>query len=259
MISGIQIHNWLQQPQQLSSEDAAQLSDLRAAYPYFSIAQLLAHFQQSGNVVNRDLLEIYGYNPVVYHYWDEQLSWSAPEPEPVMVTVAPIVEEEIPEELTFDLGAIDYFTKQGIEVSSELPDIEPALAEEDEEQPADEDTDKSLLVVMSFAEWLQFLQHKTHQEQEEEEEKRALKALWQKQKMAEAIEEESDEIPASVFEMAVNSISREEAIVSESMAIVYTKQGKIQEAIGIYKKLSLKNPEKSIYFAQKIESLQKEL
>ncbi|RQO32059.1 hypothetical protein DBR32_00125 [Taibaiella sp. KBW10] len=244
----------MQEPQKLLPEDEVRLRIIQEAYPYFSIAQLLSHFRQSGNIVNRDLLEMYGYNPVVYHYWKDALSWSAPAPMATVVNVA--VEQPVaaPEELTFDLGAVDYFTKQGIAVSSDLPEIETATVAAKEE-----DTDKSLLVVMSFTEWLQFLQHKTHKEQEEEEEKRALKALWQKQKMAEAIEEENDEIPASVFEMAVNSISREEAVVSETMAIVYAKQGKIQEAIAIYKKLSLKNPEKSIYFAEKIESLQKEI
>ena len=120
--------------------------------------------------------------------------------------------------------------------------------------------DRSLLVVMSFAEWLQFLQKKTTIELEEEADKRALRAQWQKLKMAEAIEEENEEIPENVFEMAVNSISREEgSVVSESMAVVYAKQGKRDDAIAIYKKLSLKNPEKSTYFADKINNLKKEI
>ena len=83
--------------------------------------------------------------------------------------------------------------------------------------------------------------------------------MWQKQKLAAAIEEESDEIPETVFEMAVNSIARNDDWVSESMAEVYARQGKVQKAIEIYEKLSLLNPEKNTYFAAKIENLQKDL
>ncbi len=71
--------------------------------------------------------------------------------------------------------------------------------------------------------------------------------------------QESDEIPETVFEMAVNSIARNDDWVSESMAEVYARQGKAQKAIEIYEKLSLLNPEKNTYFAAKIENLQKDL
>lgn len=275
MISGTQIHHWLQQPDLLLQEDDIALKELEQHYPYFSLAPLMVHYQRVGNVVNRDLLEIYGYNPVVFHYWkDKEETFRALVDEDVYITseVSPEtdvtetilempVEDAITDELVFDTPAADYFAEQGIDVSTELPEKdaleEMAYAHTD---PADaEDADKSLLVVMSFAEWLQFLQHKTHHEQQEEQEKSALKAMWQRQKLAEALEEESDEIPASVFEMAVNSISREDGVVSESMAIVYAKQGKIRESIEMYQKLCLKNPDKSVYFAQKIENLQKEL
>jgi len=287
LISGIQIHHWLQEPDLLLQEDDVALKELERDYPYFSLAPLMKHYQRVGNVVNRDLLEIYGYNPVVFYYWkDRENTWNAlvhpiaamePEPAPEAKSIPavepaatmhvaaepeeePAVQDDLVEELVFDTPAVDYFAKQGIAVSADLP--EKDALNDITAMPhsvSEEDTDQSLLVVMSFAEWLQFLQNKTHHEQQEEQEKRALKAMWQRQKMAEAIEEESDEIPASVFEMAVNSISREDGVVSESMAIVYAKQGKIKESIEMYQKLCLKNPDKSVYFAQKIENLQNEL
>ncbi len=43
--------------------------------------------------------------------------------------------------------------------------------------------------------------------------------------------------------------------VSENLAMIYEKQGKIQRAIEIYEKLILKYPEKSSYFADRIEKL----
>ena len=82
--------------------------------------------------------------------------------------------------------------------------------------------------------------------------------MWQKEKLAAALEEENEEIPENVFEMAVNSIKNEEDLVSESLAEIMIKQGKFDKAIEMYRKLSLRNPQKNAYFAGKIEKLIKE-
>ena len=46
-------------------------------------------------------------------------------------------------------------------------------------------------------------------------------------------------------------------LVTETLAIVYTEQMLYHKAIACYKKLLLKFPEKSRYFASKIEQLEK--
>lgn len=54
------------------------------------------------------------------------------------------------------------------------------------------------------------------------------------------------------------SVVETDEIITESMAKIYRMQGLNQEAIAIYRKLSLKNPEKSRYFAEIISSITEE-
>jgi len=143
----------------------------------------------------------------------------------------------------------DYFLHQGLHVSDEIP-------QEIDHQNRQED--KSLMVVMSFSEWLMHFKTKGERQKEEQQDQKALKTMWQKEKLAAALEEENEEIPETVFEMAVNSITKEEDLASEPLAEIMVKQGKYDKAIDMYRKLSLRNPQKKTYFARKIEELQKE-
>lgn len=58
---------------------------------------------------------------------------------------------------------------------------------------------------------------------------------------------------------AQESVIDQENIVSETLAMIYEKQGYHQKAISIYEKLKLKYPEKSIIFAGKISVLKNKL
>ena len=53
--------------------------------------------------------------------------------------------------------------------------------------------------------------------------------------------------------VAQTSVVDKENIISETLATIYLNQGYVDKAISVYQKLSLKNPEKSVYFAELIE------
>jgi hypothetical protein len=65
-----------------------------------------------------------------------------------------------------------------------------------------------------------------------------------------------DENKASADDLAQESSKLNDSIISENLAIIFTKQGKFNKAKEIYKKLSLKYPEKAAYFAGKIDNLE---
>lgn len=55
------------------------------------------------------------------------------------------------------------------------------------------------------------------------------------------------------------SVSENDDILTETLASIYLKQGKFEKAVNIFKRLSLKYPEKSDYFASRIADIQKQI
>ncbi len=62
-------------------------------------------------------------------------------------------------------------------------------------------------------------------------------------------------IESDHIDLSEESIKEKKPVITELMASIYINQGKFDNAIEVYEKLILKNPEKKDYFASKIEEL----
>ena len=153
----------------------------------------------------------------------EQVSFSEPimndAPEPAVTLEESDVKGKVEEQempIFQSYHTIDYFASQGIKVSAQV-------------QPQD----KLGTQLRSFTEWLKTM----------------------KRLPPSKLEDELDDSHNSdVAALAAHSIEDKE-IVTETMAEVLAKQGKTARALDIYHKLSLLNPSKSAYFADKIGEL----
>lgn len=267
------ISNWLEQPHQLNDAEQQKLTVLLERYPYLVPTRWMKSAEQfakegfSQNLMHSSHLYMGNW----MHFYNAINTANGQEEKGDIATIQKETEHQETEEEVLDTEEIlildetmiaekselddliqpvyveNYFQHQGIEVSDEIPEI--VEQEEDE---------KSLLVMMGFDEWLLFLKKKNEAKKSEEEDKAMLRSMWQREKLAAAMGEEDDNIPEAVFEMAINSIDKQDIMVSEPLAEIHVKQGRYDKAIEIYRKLSLQNPEKKTYFAAKINHLNKE-
>jgi hypothetical protein len=273
-------------PAELQNDDAKEWKELTEKHPYFSVGQLLQYgndyFQEKDNV---EFTAIYKADPILFaHFANEIKSTEKKElkkgkqenktietelnlPMADTKETPIVIAENVKEELLVENKKESIGPKEDIlAMINELPNrniIEEKIVKsepiietiESENISEEEKRQKALMVMMSFSDWLNHFKSKTEKEQIEEQEKRALKTAWQKEKLTAIIEEEQDEIPEMIFKQAMDSISMENALISESLAEILAKQGKTDKAIEMYKKLSLRNPEKNSYFADRIKDL----
>ena len=267
------IDNWLDQPHRLSETEQQKLSVLLERHPYLVPAQWMRSSEQfaqegfSQNMMQHS--QLFMGNWMHFYNAIRSANGQIENAATAIIREGIAQEESIEEILDIEEGLIldesmmqekkeldewiqpvftdNYFQHQGIEVSDAIP-----------EKADEEEYEKSLLVMMGFDEWLLFLKKKNEAKKSEEEDKAMLRSMWQREKLAAAMGEEDDNIPEAVFEMAINSIDKQDIMVSEPLAEIHVKQGRYDKAIEIYRKLSLQNPEKKTYFAAKINHLNKE-
>lgn len=108
-------------------------------------------------------------------------------------------------------------------------------------------SDKGAAEMKSFTSWLREMKDTFAEKASKK---------WYQEQMHRSYEDANPEVSEAVEKMAMSSITLNNDIVSETLAEIWARQQQYQTAILIYQKLSLLNPNKSAYFAQKIKELQ---
>ena len=114
------------------------------------------------------------------------------------------------------LHTVDYFASQGIKISADI-----------------EGQDRLSIKLRSFTDWLKTMK-KIHPEK---------------------LESGMDQGAQSAIQHIAEHSNEAKEVVTEAMAEVFAKQGLHHKAAEVYRKLSLLNPGKRVYFAAKISKL----
>jgi hypothetical protein len=235
----------------LDEVSVKQIEDLRNQYPFFNVGNYLLskklYTEKADNFLDETKkTALYFNNP----FWLQWLLQNAIE-EKIPVTKTESIIEETKIENTIDNTVVNVSSTEETLVSIDAEQTKVLDKKEDEtlfspyhtvdyfaslgiklileENP----NDKFGKQLRSFTDWI-----------------KTMKKLPQK------IAEDSPDTAAqaAIEGFAAHSLQQRE-IITEAMAEVLAKQGKNENAIELYNKLSLLNPAKSVYFAAKIEQL----
>ena len=230
----------LEHPESIDIQDVSMLETLVKEYPYFSVAQVLlavGMMRENHEKAQQQLQKAAAMAP--NRNVLRKLCTQLPDeyvPQPVENEVIPEKTILIPE---IDLGG-----------TPEDLNREMALLEEKK---------KSLDELKAIIE---------NKIAELEKQKKTTKKTEKKLSKAEIIDKFIIENPSisrpkqeffNPISAAQESVIDQENIVSETLAMIYEKQGYYEKAISIYEKLKLKYPEKSIIFAGQIKTLKDKL
>lgn len=225
----------LKDPVAMEDASIADLESFASTHPWFGTAHYLLAMkkQQLNSIDAAEALQraaIY-YHPLWFTYQAKNIDKQAQVFEAVSVSkqsIAPAVEalseaispKDDAAELVFEpYHTVDYFASQGIRLKED-PHANDQLSQQ----------------VKSFTQWL-----------------RTMKKIY--------VEQETSNEPIAENEVIAKAddSNTKADVVTEAMAEVLIKQGKKEQALELYRKLSLLHPEKSHYFASLIDTLNKSL
>ena len=261
-----QLIGYMTMPERMKGNDVDEVEQMVKAFPYFSIAQALLSiaYQNIGSpnydsqlkraaatMPNRDKLRLL--SMIAKHRLE-----SKPE-------IPALPDEFEPKDNVFSsIESIDTKEEQNGSIIREkvfiIPEID--LSGSHEELSAEmallEEKRKSIDELKAI------IANRLKEIEEEKQRKEAGKPAPKKLSRKELIDKFITENPSisrpkaefyNPISVAQNSIIDQENIVSETLAKIYEQQNYFEKAISIYKKLGLKYPEKSRYFAAQIERL----
>ena len=248
-----QLLSYLDQPETLTGESIPELETLVGCYPFFSIGQSLLTLAYRNNHDGR------------FNQQLKKAAGAAPDRNRLRLLFIPTKQQPAtPDDSFFRFVESSEITSNGKEVIPEkmfiIPEIN--LSGSHEELSAElallDEKRKSLDELKAI------IANRLREMEEEKKQEKNAEAPQKKLSRKELIEKFIAENPSiskpkaefyNPISVAQNSIIDNGEIVSETLAKIYFKQGYFDKAISIYEKLSLNNPEKSVYFAAQIEMI----
>jgi hypothetical protein len=234
---------------QLSLE---QLIALREQFPYFGFA----HAASARKMKNTDYFQKELTTASLYSSNRKQLRSFILTQEVEKSEVSFIKTESIPQPLIEEIAIND----EQIE-NREINTIAPTITETTSSSPIDTS------IARPFNQWLTlyaFQQSTTPAKETDDLDKLIEQSAVQAQYISTSLEQETHYskgldsfLESQKLKKKKLKSAQESEIVTETLALLYIKQGMVDKAIEVYTKLLLKNPEKSTYLATQIQKLKK--
>jgi hypothetical protein len=269
-----QFYNWLENPSSMDMASIPQLREVIKRYPYFQAAQIMLaknlktenHIDQLNQlqlaavmVPNRKLFHDYLHDKKPLQPKGVQTVEEVTQEEPTLeiVSKAPTEIVEVDRESLYDLipEPIVYQLE-----TADLPELPTKKIEEKEETIEPEE--------LSFSEWLEFTETGKSDSETPETDKLKRKKQQPSHSNIELVDhflsQQSDKPKkrAEFFnpqKAGAKSLEVDFTVISETLANIYFQQEKYELAMQSYEALSLKYPEKSVYFAARLEEIDEKL
>jgi len=283
-MTSAQFHTWMATPSAMNAESIKQLREVVARYPYFSIAQqMLAKNLKQENYIDQldqqHLAAICTPNRKVFYNYMHDLKFEVAAetseetaqktsaekedrtPVKIVANTVSEVDKAIPKKENIALSFPDDLIPEPVIyqlVTADLPDIQQKETEVISEQIEKEQAEPTEL---NFSQWLEYTQSGKAKKQQEKPVK--LKPnqgnkLKNDLQLIDSFLTERPKKRAEFFDpkkVADKSMEQDFTVISETLANIYAQQEKYELAIQAYEALSLKYPEKSVYFAARLKEI----
>jgi uncharacterized damage-inducible protein DinB len=229
-----------------SSCSVAELRQLKESYPYFSMARILflkALKDESEESFHKEIKSnalFISHRKQLFHLLNDY------ETRDISNFIYTETEKKISEDSQKN-DLLDFSASFTLNTDSIISSKENIISEDnDESMDKTEEKEENL---PSFTDWLDAVETKN-----EGKNKFSLIDQFVNEEVGAIRADKKTNLQGDVSK---KSVQEDESFITDTLAKIYIKQGLYSKAIYAYEKLSLKYPEKSIYFATQIEEIKK--